>query len=57
MDKSNNDIVKEVLYKLKHEVHDKAAYPYSKDMLPYISLKVFDAILQGYINQYDDHRR
>ena len=56
MDKSNNDIVREALFALKHEIHDKAAYPQNVSVSPYISLKAFDAILQGYLNKYDDHR-
>ena len=48
--------VEHILSDLKKEIHDKAVYPYSRDMLPYISIKAFDAILQTYINQYDDHR-
>ena len=56
MEKTENDVIREVLFALKREIHDKAVYPYSRDMLPYISIKAFDAILQTYLNKYDGHR-
>lgn len=40
-----------LLYRLKREVHDKAVRPHNAGIDAYISLKVFDAILQGYLNK------
>jgi hypothetical protein len=42
-----------MLSDLKKTVHDKAVYSYSKDMYPYINLKVFDAIVAEYISRLD----
>ena len=54
---SQNNIIRETLLALKREIHDKAVHPYHRDIDPYINLKVFDAVIQGYINKYDNHRR
>lgn len=43
-------VAKEILSDLKKAVHNKAVYPNSQDIPNYISLKVFDAILQNYLN-------
>ena len=56
MSKSDNDIVREALFALKREIHDKAVHPNHSAIDPYINLKVFDAVIQGYINKYDNHR-
>lgn len=45
-----SEVAKEVLLELKKQVHDKAVYINSQDIPNYINLKVFDAILQNYIN-------
>lgn len=42
-----------LLYRLKREVHDKAVRPHNAGIDAYISLKVFDAILQGYLNKLE----
>ncbi len=49
--------VANMLSDLKKEIHDKAVYPNNSGVEPYISVKVFDAVLQGYVNKFDDHRR
>ncbi len=41
----------DVLLELKREVHDAAVYPHGAGISPYISIKVFDAILQKKINE------
>ena len=48
-----SEVARELLSDLKKTVHDKAVYSYSKEMYPYINLKVFDAILQDYINKLE----
>ena len=40
-----------LLYQLKREVHEKAVRPHNAGIDAYIGLKVFDAILQGYLNK------
>ena len=40
-----------VLYDLKIAVHNKALYRDAKEVPSYVYLKVFDAILQGYLNK------
>lgn len=42
-----------VLYDLKHKIHDKAVRPNNAGIDAYISLKVFDAVLQGYLNKLE----
>lgn len=42
-----------VLLELKKQIHDKATYPHGSGIDPYISLKVVDAILQGYLNKFE----
>ena len=44
------EVAKEILSDLKKAVHNKAVYTNSQDIPNYIQLKVFDAILQNYIN-------
>jgi hypothetical protein len=41
------------LLDLKKIVHDKAVYPNSQDVPAYISIKVFDAILQDYVSKLE----
>ena len=41
---------KHILLYLKRDIHNKATYPETQGISPYISLKVFDAILQNYLN-------
>ena len=41
---------RELLHRLKHEIHDKAVYPHNAGIDAYITLKAFDAILQNYLN-------
>ncbi len=48
-----SEVAREILSDLKKAVHDKAVYSYSKDMFPYINLKVFDAILQDCLNKLE----
>jgi hypothetical protein len=47
-----NDIINALL-EFKKQVHDKAVYPHSQDMHAYISLRVFDAILQEYVSRLE----
>jgi hypothetical protein len=47
-----NDIIKALL-EFKKRVHDKAVYPNSQDVPAYISIKVFDAILQDYVSKLE----
>lgn len=42
--------IKNALLELKKQIHDKATYPETQGISPYISLKVVDAILQNYLN-------
>ena len=44
--------VQRILFDIKHEIHDKAVYPHSAGINPYISIKTIDAILQNHINKY-----
>ena len=41
--------VTKVLSDLKRQIHDKAVYPNCHDVEPYISLKVFDAVINKLI--------
>ena len=41
--------VPQILYGIKTEIHNKAVYPHNSGIDPYISLKVFDAIIQRII--------
>lgn len=43
----------DILYDLKHKVHDKAVRPNNAGIDAYVSLKVFDAVLQGYLNKLE----
>lgn len=45
-----------VLYDLKHKIHDKAVRPNNAGIDAYISLKVFDAIVQDLIQQEMEKR-
>ena len=45
-----SEVAKNALLELKKQVHDKAVYTNSQDIPNYINLKVFDAILQNYLN-------
>lgn len=40
---------KEVLSNLKRQIHDRAVYPNCHGVEPYISLKVFDAVINKFI--------
>lgn len=42
-----------VLSDLKIAVHNKAFYNHAKEIPTYITLKVFDAIIQDYIKKYE----
>ena len=42
-----------VLYDLKHKIHDKAVRPNNAGIDAYVSLKTFDAVVQDFINKYD----
>ena len=46
-----SEVVK-ILFDLKRQIHDKAVRPHSAGIDAYISLKVFDAVLQNIINKY-----
>jgi hypothetical protein len=43
-----------VLCDLKHKIHDKAVRPNNAGIDAYISLKVFDAILQNYLKRLEE---
>lgn len=43
-----------VLSDLKHKIHDKAVRPNNAGIDAYISLKVFDAILQNYLKRLEE---
>ena len=45
-----SEVAKNALFELKKLIHNKAVYTNSQDIPNYIQLKVFDAILQNYIN-------
>lgn len=47
---TKNEVAKNTLLEFKKLIHNKAVYPNSQDIPNYISLKVFDAILQNYLN-------
>ena len=44
----------ELLRSLKCEIHNKAVYPGGIGAYPFIRLKVFDAVLQTYVNKYKE---
>lgn len=44
---------KQILHHLKRQMHEKAVYPHNAGIDAYISLKVFDAIMQGYLNKLE----
>lgn len=41
-----------LLSELKKDIHNKAVFPGTQDVHPYINLKVLDGIIQNYINRY-----
>ena len=42
----------QVLYEVKHQVHDKAVDPGIKGVDPYVSIKKVDAIIMSHIKKY-----
>ena len=40
-----------LLHQIKREIHEKAVRPHSAGIDAYVSLKVFDAILQGELDK------
>ncbi len=48
-DKSTRD----VLLDLKREIHNNAVYPHGYEVAPYITVKVFDAVLNNFIKKYE----
>ena len=48
-----SEVAREILSDLKKAVHDKAVYSYSKEMYPYINLKVFDAVVADYLKRLE----
>ena len=42
-----------ILHALKRQIHEKAVRPHNAGIDAYIGLKVFDAILQGYLNKLE----
>lgn len=46
-----SDAVLETLSALKKEIHDKAVYPCSQGVAPYVLLNTIDGIVQKYINR------
>ena len=44
----------ELLRSLKCEIHEKATYPSMVGISSFIPLKVFDAVLQTYVNKYKE---
>jgi hypothetical protein len=53
--KVKSEIAKEVLLELKKQIHEKAVYTHTQEVLPYISIKAFDAILQNHIKKYTEN--
>lgn len=51
-----SEVVK-ILFDLKRQIHDKAVRPHSAGIDAYISLKVFDAVLQNIINKYTEEKK
>ena len=51
-----NEIIS-LLSDLKKNVHNTAHYPRAKDILPFISLKAFDAILNNYFSKYWEEKK
>ena len=49
--------ITKILFDLKRQIHDKAVRPHSAGIDAYISLKVFDAVLQNIINKYTEDKK
>lgn len=47
-----SEVALDLLSELKKDIHNKAVFPGTQDVHPYISLKVLDGIIQNYINRY-----
>ena len=54
IERARAEEAKQVLSDLKKQVHDKATYPHNSGIDPYMSLKVFDAILNNIIKKYSE---
>ena len=46
--------VMKILSDLKKQIHDRTVYPHSKGVMPYVTLKEIDAIIQSEIGKYKD---
>lgn len=51
-----SEVAKEILSDLKKTVHDKAIYTYSKELAPYVNLKVFDAVIADYLRRLEEKK-
>lgn len=51
-----SEVARELLSDLKKAVHDKAVYSYTKEMYPYINLKVFDAVIADYLKRLEEKK-
>ena len=54
IERARAEEAKQVLSDLKKQVHDKATYPHNSGIDPYMSLKMFDAILNNIIKKYSE---
>ena len=52
-----SEVAQDALLDLKRQIHDKAVYPHLSGISPYISLKVFDAILNNTIKKYSEDKK
>jgi hypothetical protein len=50
---AKTEVARKLLSDLKKAVHDKAIYTYSKELAPYVNLKVFDAVIGDYLNKLE----
>ena len=52
-----SEVALDLLSELKKDIHNKAVFPGTQDVHPYISLKVLDGIIQNYINRYYEEEK
>lgn len=52
-----SEVALDLLSELKKDIHNKAVFPGTQDVHPYISLKVLDGIIQKYINRYYEEEK
>ena len=54
--RKQSEVAKEVLFELKRQIHDKAEYPHAIEAYPFVSLKVFDAVLNNLLKKYEGRK-